>query len=438
MTELPKGFLQRMAEELGDEFPAFLSAMNDAPTRGLRINPMKHATLIDQQELSVIPWEPDGRYITLDSPAGLHPLHEAGAWYLQEPGAMLPVAVLDPRPGERVLDLCAAPGGKSTQIACRMAGKGTLVCNEPVAKRAQILSRNIERMGIPNAIVISAMPQQLSARWAESFDAVLVDAPCSGEGMFRRDLETRAEWSPEASAGCARRQLEILEHAASMVRPGGRLVYSTCTFSRTENDEVVKAFLSAHTDYSLRAFHLPGADGPTGMLTVYPHRMRGEGQFAALMVRKGDAALPVWSGALPAPAPSQQKLLAAFARANNLPARCFGRTLILPPPDIPDLRGLQVLRLGVHLGETTDKLFLPDHAWAMSWMSPALPRIPVDLDGALRYQAGETLPCEASKGYVLPVLEGIPLGFGKVSGGILKNHYPKGLRRAYRQMACTL
>ena len=208
-------------------------------------------------------------YLDPDSKAGSTVLHEAGAFYIQEPSAMLPAAVLDAQPGEKIIDLCAAPGGKSTQIGCAMRGTGLLVCNEPVFRRAQILSRNIERIGLPNALVTCALPAQLAEQWREGFDAVLVDAPCSGEGMFRRDPMTRAEWSPERTVGCAQRQREILASAAELVRPGGRLIYSTCTYNPEENEQNAAWFISAYPEFHTEAFAVPGINAPDGMFTCY-------------------------------------------------------------------------------------------------------------------------------------------------------------------------
>ena len=206
MTELPQTFLSQMAAQLKGEMAAFLRTYDEPYQRGLRVNPWKRPSQLPDDCGDSVPWEENGYYLALDSTAGADLLHEAGAWYLQEPSAMLPAAVLNAQPGEHVLDLCAAPGGKSTQSGLRMGGQGVLVCNEPVWERAKILSQNIERMGIPNALVVSAYPDQLAQRWPEAFDAIQVDAPCSGEGMFRRHPETRAEWTPESPAGCAKRQ----------------------------------------------------------------------------------------------------------------------------------------------------------------------------------------------------------------------------------------
>lgn len=443
---LPPAFVSRMRAQLGEEADAYFAAMEMPCLRGLRLNPQKPVSDAALEAVGgveePVPWYPAlGRYLRNDSPAGTDPLHEAGAYYLQEPSAMAPVSVLSPRPGECVLDLCAAPGGKSTQIAAALAGEGLLVSNEPVPSRAKILSRNIERMGVPNALVVSAQPEALAARWGVLFDAVLVDAPCSGEGMFRRHPETRAEWNPASPMGCAERQRRILGCAAAMLRPGGRLVYSTCTLSPEENEETVRWFLREHPDFSAQPFSLSGdygtLDAPEGMLRLYPHRVRGEGHFVAYLRRAGDA--PAADLMRPAaerlspPAPAVRAAYSAFAAPlRGLPAANaqLGDAL-LSAPDLPPLDGIRVLRAGVQLGVMKGKIFAPDHALAMC-LSPAcgLPVLALDCAGALRYQSGEALPApEDMSGWALAVYEGLVLGFGKASGGQFKNHYPKGLRR---------
>ena len=430
MNELPQAFLTRMEALLGEEYPAFLASYDQPYTRGIRFNPLKPCAMIPEGVGEAIPWEPDGRYLSLTSPAGKLPLHEAGAYYLQEPSAMLPAAILDPKPGERVLDLCAAPGGKSTQLGVRMAGQGLLVCNEPVLKRAQVLAQNVARMGITNALVVSAMPAQLAKRWPEAFDAVQVDAPCSGEGMFRRHPETRGEWTPDSPAGCAKRQAEILDSAALLVRPGGRIVYSTCTLNPVENEDTVNAFCQRHPEFSPEPFHLPGADAPTGMLTFYPHRMRGEGHFAALLVRRGTdegAPLPPDSS-LRQPDKAQKQALKDFLPDAPAPTALLGDTLV-HLPGCPDLRGLKALRVGLHLGTLQGRVFKPDHAWAVCMTPPELPRIPLNEQHVLAYLAGETVPADG-RGWALAEYAGLTLGWGKVSDGVMKNHYPKELRRS--------
>lgn len=436
MTTLPQAFIETMAEALGGELPAFLAAYDQPYQRGLRRNPFKQP----QSGLSAwlpemgepIPWEPQGNYLSQDSLAGSHPLHEGGAYYLQEPSAMIPAAVLAPRPGDRVLDLCAAPGGKSTQLAVRLAGRGLLVCNEPVPNRAQVLSRNIERMGVPNALVVSALPECLASRWEDFFDGVMVDAPCSGEGMFRRHPETREEWSPQAPQGCAKRQREILWQAARMVRPGGRLCYATCTLNPVENDGVIADFLAAHEAFELTPFTLHSLAAREGMLHIYPHRVRGEGHFVALMTRRGESAQPRAScGGLKPPEKAACQALAAIqtlAGWEGLQARGMLGDTLFHLAEWPDVSGIKVLRAGLHLGQLRGKAFVPDHALALSWgAQKLLPTASVSLEQARAYLRGEPLPWQG-RGWHILCLDGVPLGWGKASDGLLKNHYPKGLR----------
>ena len=433
MNSLPQAFIDRMAAQLGDELPAFLRTYEEPYQRGIRLNPMKpvEAAHLPDGLLDAVPWEPTGHYLSMESKAGADILHEAGAWYLQEPSAMIPAAVLNAQPGERILDLCAAPGGKTTQNALRMSGQGTIVCNEPIRDRARILSRNVERMGVPNAIVVSAWPEDLAKVWPGAFDAIQCDAPCSGEGMFRRHPETRDEWNAESPAGCAKRQGDILDSAAIMLRPGGRLVYSTCTLNTIENEGVVEDFLRRHDDFILEAFQLPALSAPTGILTIYPHRVKGEGHFVALLRRKGEGTA-VWKTASPkdnAPDKAAAAALQGFlpgAKANLL----FGGEMRYCPdfPDLSKAKGVSVLRSGLHLGTVKGKVFIPDHAWAVCNASPDVPRVDLTEEEARQYQNGQVIPA-AGKGWVLACYAGIPLGWGKVSDGMMKNHYPKGLRR---------
>ena len=432
MNQLPKVFVDRMAAQLQDELPAFLRTYEEPYQRGIRLNPLKAVdeTHLPEGLLEAVPWEPTGHYLSLDSKAGADILHEAGAWYLQEPSAMIPAAVLNAQPGERILGLCAAPGGKTTQNALRMAGQGMIVCNEPIGDRARILSRNVERMGVTNAIVVSAWPEKLADVWPEAFDAIQCDAPCSGEGMFRRHPETRDEWNPESPAGCAKRQGDILDSAAVMLRPGGRMVYSTCTLNKIENEGVVEAFLLRHPDFELMPFELPGLSAPQGMLTIYPHRIKGEGHFVALLRREGDGRA-VWQTASPKNAPDKaaMKVLQEFLPGQQ--ANLFFGNELRYCPDFPELskaKGVTVLRSGLHLGTVKGKVFIPDHAWAVSNAAPAVPRVHLTEEEAWLYLNGQVIPADG-KGWVLACYAGLPLGWGKVSDGMMKNHYPKGLRR---------
>ena len=432
LQPLPEKWIEQLAPLLGDALPDFLQSYQEPPARGLRMR--RGAKPIPEAEKKV-PWAEEGWYIPLSSQAGAAAIHEAGAYYLQEPSAMAAAAALRPSPGDRVLDLCAAPGGKSTQLAAYMQGRGLIVCNEPVASRAQILSRNIERMGVKNAVVTCAMPEELSGKWEGYFDKILVDAPCSGEGMFRRHPESRLEWTPASPAGCAQRQRHILEQAAMMLRPGGALCYSTCTFNALENEGVIQGFLYQHPEFTLTPFSLPGLPDCGGMLRLWPHRVRGEGHFVALLRKAEDAAVSqraLPSVSLPAPGKAEASLADAFLREHIggavRPNALFAGRLIQAPEGLPPLTGVRVLRLGLQIGEIKGRVFAPDHALALACQP--LRSMPVTEEEARAYQAGQVLPVsEALSGFYVPTLSVWSLGWGKASGGQLKNHYPKGLRR---------
>lgn len=427
---LPEAFLRRMEEALGEEYPDFLQSYQRPRAAALRFMPGR-----ERRELPFlrepVPWEPEGYYCDPDARPGLHPCHEAGAFYLQEASAMAPGALLDPQPGELVLDLCAAPGGKSTQIAGRMAGKGLLVSNEYSPKRAKILSQNVERMGISNALVLNETPQSLARRFPGVFHRVLVDAPCSGEGMFRKEAAAVTDWSVETVRMCAQRQREILDCAGETVRPGGRLVYSTCTFAPEEDEETVAWFLETHREFSPEPVDAPWfTPGENGSFRLWPHKLLGEGHFAAVL--KKEAAAP---GALPAaPGEKLPPCWEKFAREQGIalpPGKCvrFGDTLYWAPPELPSLERLRVLRPGLELGTMKGDRFLPAHALS-HWLRPggSALRLPYDSPELQRYLHGETLPW-TGKGWILVCAEDDPLGWGKGDGVILKNHYPKGLRR---------
>lgn len=295
MNTFPIEFLNQMQNMLGDEYPAFLLAMEQKPSLALRLNPKRcnaeeaSLSLIDSR----VPWAEQGRYIkNTDIKPGSTILHAAGAFYMQEASAMVSASVLDSQPGEKILDMCAAPGGKSTQIAASMCDKGILISNDPETSRSRILAGNLERMGVANVIVTNNYPHQLAEKCPEYFDAILVDAPCSGEGMFRRDPDARNEWNPSSPEGCAKRQAEILDQAAKLLRPGGRMVYSTCTFNNLENEGSIRNFLDRHPEFYTEDFYLNGIGySENGMLHIFPHRVNGDGHFVARL-RKQDFSNP--------------------------------------------------------------------------------------------------------------------------------------------------
>ena len=469
-----------MQNMLGEEYPAFLESLSGKRYRALRINPLKTKIQEGKEKLpfvlSPVPWTKNGFYYEEEEQPGKHPYHEAGLYYIQEPSAMAPVPCLmeeaampeqrkelampeqrkEPALPERVLDLCAAPGGKSTQIAEYMRGRGMLITNEIHPQRAKILSENIERMGISNAIVLNETPESLSKRFIAFFDRILVDAPCSGEGMFRKNDNAGEEWSEENVALCAERQDGILDCAATMLRPGGRLVYSTCTFAPAEDEGSVSRFLETHPDFYL------GKEE-----RLMPHKVKGEGHFLAVLHREGGQLKS-------AAAAGTEKSLSLkdcrefldFAKeALTIPAEeltegkillRFGEQLYLAPAETPSLRGLKVLRPGLHLGTVKKNRFEPSHALALFLKKEqAVHAVNLAGDGTAvrKYLEGQTLTIGAGcdvemthiitrggmaaeqenvsqpKGWCLVCVDGYSLGWGKAAGAILKNHYPKGLRK---------
>ena len=428
---LPEAFLTRIQTQLGVEYPEFLKSFERPRAVALRFNPLKG----DIPQLPFVgenvPWEPMGYYYDPTSRPGLHPYHEAGVYYLQEASAMSAVALLDPKPGEKICDLCAAPGGKSTQIAGRMGGQGLLLCNEYSPARAKILSRNIERMGVANAIVTNEKTENLAARLPGFFDRVLVDAPCSGEGMFRKEEAAVTDWSQQTVVMCAARQAEILDNAARLLKPGGHLVYSTCTFAPEENELTVAAFLDRHPEFAPERVDAPWfTAGEQGTYRMWPHKLLGEGHFGAVL-RKLDGEeenIPEEKGI------ARPKAWQSFAKEAGvaLPEGIFlsfGDRLYLAPVRCPELRGLRVLRPGLELGELKKDRLEPAHALAL-WGK----RFERTLDLASdepeigKYLHGEVLPC-TEKGWCLVTVDGYSIGWGKGDGRQLKNHYPKGLRR---------
>ena len=428
---LPEAFLQRMEAQLGSEYPAFLESLERPRAVALRFNPLKGERPVLPFVGAPVPWEPEGFYYDPETRPGLHVYHEAGVYYLQEASAMAPVALLDPKPGERVCDLCAAPGGKTTQIAGRMLGQGFLVCNEINPKRAKILSRNIERMGVANALVTNEHPETLASRFPGFFDRVLVDAPCSGEGMFRKEEAAVTDWSQETVQMCARRQREILDSAARLVRPGGCLVYSTCTFAPEEDEETVAAFLEAHPEFTPEPVEAPWfVPGENASYRMWPYKLLGEGHFAAVL-RKTQGE----SGEVPAcPGEKCPKAWESFAKELNITlpegkAVSFGQSLYWAPMELPELNRLKVLRPGLELGTERKGRFEPAHALALWLKTCAVAEsFPPESPEMKAYLHGDVVP-SGKKGWCLVQAGGYAIGWGKGDGSVLKNHYPKGLRR---------
>ena len=428
---LPEAFLQRIKVQLGDEYDAFLQSLERPRAVALRFNPLKGESPALPFVGENVNWEPMGYYYDPTARPGLHPYHEAGVYYLQEASAMSAVSLLDPQPGERVCDLCAAPGGKSTQIAGRMAGEGFLLCNEYSPKRAKILSQNIERMGVSNALVTNETVEHLAQKLPGFFDRVLIDAPCSGEGMFRKEADAVTDWSQETVEMCAARQTGILDAGAKLLRCGGRLVYSTCTFAPEENEQAVSAFLSRNCDFELENVRAPWfTPAGEGQFRLWPHKLLGEGHFVAVLRKKGEE--EPYDDAAPGEKLPKEWLQFAKDLGITLPAGKavrFGQTLYWAPAEMPELKGLKVLRPGLQLGEVKKDRFEPAHALAL-WLKECKNTLTVAADGdeIRAYLHGDVLPAE-EKGWCLVQVDGFGIGWGKGDGRILKNHYPKGLRR---------
>jgi len=429
---LPEQFLQRMKSQLGEEYEDFLASLERPRAVAMRFNPLKGGMPVLPFVGDPVPWEPMGYYYDPEARPGLHIYHEAGVYYLQEASAMAPVQLLDPQPGEKICDLCAAPGGKTTQIAGRMLGEGFLLCNEINPKRAKILSRNIERMAVSNALVTNEHPANLADRFPGFFDRVLVDAPCSGEGMFRKEEAAVTDWSQETVEMCAHRQGEILHSAAKMVRPGGRLVYSTCTFAPEEDEMAVAAFLEAHPEFVPEAVDAPWfVPGENGSHRMWPHKLLGEGHFAAVLRKRDDCE----ETDIPAcPGEKLPKQWTAFAKelGITLPegkALSFGTRLFWAPEGMPSLQRLKVLRPGLELGEVKKDRFEPAHALAL-WLKACANEeaFPAESGEAEAYLHGDVVP-SAKKGWCLVKAGDYSIGWAKGDGRVLKNHYPKGLRR---------
>ncbi|RKM57572.1 RNA methyltransferase [Butyrivibrio sp. CB08] len=488
MSNLPKEFLERMQTLFSkDEYDAFIKAFDTEEERyhALRISSIKCAdneALLDRLSntvegkkksdffLGIVPWEPKGYYYSEDVAPGKHPYHEAGLYYIQEPSAMAPVHFLDPKPGERILDLCAAPGGKSTQIADALRGEGLLVTNEINRERSKILSLNIERMGIRNAMVVSEDSGKLAEVFEGYFDKILVDAPCSGEGMFRKNEIALSEWSPDNVLLCAERQKEILDNAARMLLPGGRLVYSTCTFSPEENEKTISQFISSHEDFHIEEVTLVGGmdqgrpewagEGAEACLKktvrLWPHKVKGEGHFLCVMNRDGAADREGLKKYVPGGRfiRAKKDMVTPFLdfakeafKNGSLDIEgdylAFGDQLYLAPEDMPSPNGLKVLRPGLHLGEVKKGRFEPSHALALTISSEETILsydIPSDSQDIRQYLNGQTIrlssegtaaDLKVKKGWCLITTDGYSIGWAKLAGGMLKNHYPKGLRINY-------
>ena len=471
--ELPEPFLKRMQVLLGDEFDAYLSCLHQSPPIGIRVNTLKISreefARISPYKLSPIPWCSTGFSIDdlivekgIITP-GKHPYHSAGLYYLQEPSAMIAGEVLFPQPGEKILDLAAAPGGKTTHLASFMGNKGLLVANDIHPKRVWDLAENLERCGVTNAVVTNESPERLSNHFSDFFDRVLLDAPCSGEGMFRKSERARKEWKPELPHSCAIRQSGILEYAARMLKPGGYMAYTTCTFSTEENERVIAKFLDEHPEFDLMTFtHAPGLlpSKPEWIglpqdhkinrtMRIWPFKTSAEGHYIALLTKNegtdkykqnSRTKQEIYSMRTHKPRviSTVNATLNDFANENinfqfdNKQIRLVGSYVYCIPVEMPDITGLTVIHPGWWLGSIHKDRFTPSHALAMGIrQDQARHKIRLKL-GDLEisaYLSGETFHNTGADGWVLLTVDDFPIGWGKRVQNVVKNYYPHGLRR---------
>jgi NOL1/NOP2/sun family putative RNA methylase len=463
VRQLPEAFLLKMQELLGEEFGQYLESFKEEWKPGLRVNTLKlspgELAELVPWNLEPVPWADNGFYYdgTLDGEVlrpSKHPAYYAGLYYLQEPSAMTPAAMLPVVPGDRVLDLCAAPGGKSTELASKLKGRGMLVSNDISYSRARALLKNLELAGAANICVTSEAPEKLAGVWPEFFDKILVDAPCSGEGMFRRDEDMVKDWNEKGPEYYVPIQRQILSQAAAMLRPGGYMLYSTCTFSVEEDEENVAYVLEEFPQMQLCCLDLdkvPGACGGFGLsgcMRLFPHRLKGEGHFLALMRKKGgdDGGKEILPPMDPGTAGKRvravekEKELDAFLRQSGAEWD-YERIVIHQdnayylPEGLAWNLPLRFLRTGLFLGELKKGRFEPSQALAMSMKAGQFPNtvsFPGGDSRVLRYLKGETISLEGDegpvKGWCLAAMEGFPLGWAKGTGMSLKNKYYPGWR----------
>lgn len=466
MIQFPEQFQERMQRMLGDEYDAFVKSYDQPFHNGLRINVLKTepGELLDRIGIGLkqVPWNETGFYLENKKQFSKHPYYHGGLYYIQEASAMLPAKLVNAQPGERILDMCAAPGGKSTAIGAALKGEGLLVSNDISRSRAKALLRNLEGFGITNSIVVSEYPEKLSRYFPEFFDRVLIDAPCSGEGMFHKEPSMTESWMRMGPEEYHKLQKEILTYGARMVRPGGRLIYSTCTFSPEEDEGSIAWFLNEHPDFHLVAVdddrdlcgchcidrgHPEWADGNPELahtLRLWPHHLEGEGHFAALLCRDGEI-----SGGHPAYVPSSAmggrpsadlEVLYQFLASEGIHFPFRKERLLVQngyvqyvPEIMPELKGLHIMRSGWFLGEIKKKRFEPSGAFARGLTTDVCDKVisySADSAEVIKYLKCETLSVDPSleNGWYLVCVDGFPLGWGKISNGTMKNKYPSGWR----------
>lgn len=451
---LPEKYMTKMKQLLGDDYSCYIESFNEERHYGLRANNLKIETTelekISPFKLEKIHWISNGYYYDKEYVPSKHPYYYAGLYYLQEPSAMTPAELFNINESDKVLDLCAAPGGKSTELAAKLGGTGVLVSNDISASRAKGLLKNIELLGITNSIVLSETPEKLMNYFAEYFDKILVDAPCSGEGMFRKDPSMIKNWKEDSVDYYSDIQKNILPSAAKMLKPGGYMLYSTCTFSPEENEMIISEFLDNHKEFEL--ITLPDFQGfdrgktewsgnydydLSKAVRLWPHKIKGEGHFIALLYKNSETCHSNYSSYKIKSKEKDYDVYREFEKEylnkklDGDRLEVINSKLYLMPREIPNLKGLRILRTGLYLGEIKKNRFEPSGAFACSLNKNEFANN-VDLDvednNVIKYLKGETLQIEGSKGWNLVSVDGYSLGFAKKVNNLLKNKYYPGWR----------
>ena len=473
MKKLPEKYVERMKRLLGEQYPLYEAALSRPPTKGFRVN-TKKISAEDFEGINVfgaerIPYVEDGFYLDYEDKIGNHPFHHAGMVYVQEPAAMAPAECIDIQPDWWVLDMCAAPGGKSSQIAGKLGEGSVLVSNEIIPSRCRILTGNVERLGLTNVITTCMDTERLAAEFPRTFDLIMVDAPCSGEGMFRKEEIAIDEWSEDNVRMCAERQAKILDNAVNALSNGGYIVYATCTFSLEENEMTVDGFLRRHPEFEIvpvcrdveRAtvegiyFEGCACESIGYARRFYPHIGRGEGQFMAVLHstldkqprgelesktvsadgraergkgknRARKASTELSAGIISAARAFLSETLCSY-KAENV-TEYNGNPVYFPP--LFKVKNGVAFSFGVNIGEVRKNYIQPHHQFFMAMGRDFKRRIELspDSDELRRYLHGESFECDCEDGWAVVTVCGCSVGGVKVVSGTAKNHYPKGLR----------
>ncbi|MCL2113891.1 MAG: RsmF rRNA methyltransferase first C-terminal domain-containing protein [Streptococcaceae bacterium] len=441
--DLPVEFLDKYKNILGNDFEAFLKSFDREAVSAFRINPLKNLSSIESRDYEAISESSFGYYGKV---SGKSVEHVCGLVYSQEPAAQVVAESAGIQPGMKVLDLCAAPGGKSTHLLSFLGNEGLLVSNEISHKRSKILVENIERFGARNVVVLNESPKRLAKVFTQYFDAIILDAPCSGEGMFRKDSDAIQYWSSDYPQKCANLQREIVGEAMQMLAPGGSLIYSTCTWSEEENEDIVRWVLENYPTMTLT--NIPKINGQSEgidmpeVVRCWPHHFLGEGQFVAKFNDRRDKVTDKKVKVGKSKLTNEQKklwdefykksLLTDFLSAGIL--QVFGDNLYFLPEVLPDLSKLKIARNGLHLGVFKKNRFEPSFALGLALRPEEVVRtLEINEEQFRKYVAGETLAINEtiSNGWVQLVINGNGLGFAKFVNGVVKNYFPKGLRFSY-------